>query len=144
MIAVTELSAADAEEVLELYRDHPGWEDRSYSDVRRALKNTDIAVGLRDGDHLVSSARVMTDFVYYAKVYDVIVAADRRGEGLGHRLMEEVANHEKLSGMANQHLELICREGLVSFYRDCGFEQFDATAEIDGQEEPYVKMNYKQ
>lgn len=140
---VTELSARNAEDVLELYRDHPGWENRSYRDVRRALKNTDLTVGLWDDNRLVGSARVMTDFVYYAKVYDVIVAADRRGEGLGRRLMKEVANHEQLSAMSDRHLELICREGLVPFYRDCGFEQFDATAEIDGREESYVKMNYK-
>jgi predicted GNAT family N-acyltransferase len=142
MVTVEELSSDHAEELSGLYHDHPGWADREVAAVRRALEHTSLAIGLRDGNRLVAAARLLTDFVYYAKVYDVIVAADRRGEGLGRRLMAEIAAQPALSEMAYDHLELVCREGLVPFYESCGFERFDATVEVDGRKEEYVKMNY--
>ncbi|MFB6187034.1 MAG: GNAT family N-acetyltransferase [Halobacteriaceae archaeon] len=141
MDVVSEISPA---EVMTLYQDHPGWRDRELDNVRRAIQNTDLIVGLRDNGNLIASGRVMTDFVYYAKAYDIIVAANRRNEGIGQRLMDEIVSHEALTNMADQHLELVCREGLESFYEKCGFTRFDKTVEVDGEEQEYIKMNYSE
>lgn len=61
-------------------------EDRTETDVERAVAETDVMVGLRDTetDRLIASMRVLTDFTYYARIYDVIVATDRRDEGVGN------------------------------------------------------------
>lgn len=134
---VVELGPEDTEEYLKLYREFEWWADREHGNVERALENTSLAIGLRDGDELVAAARVFTDFVYYAKVYDVIVAESRRGEGLGARLMETVIEHSDLDGL---NLQLDCREGLVPFYERCGFEEHDVTTEIAGFEEGFAPM----
>ncbi|WP_433634610.1 hypothetical protein [Halomicrococcus sp. NG-SE-24] len=52
---------------------------------------------------------------YYCTVYDVIVAADRRGEGFGGTLLNAVLDHPELQSV--QGLSLLCRRGLVPFYR---------------------------
>ncbi|MFB6233688.1 MAG: GNAT family N-acetyltransferase, partial [Haloarculaceae archaeon] len=111
-------------------------------DVRRALAETDVAVGLEDGGTLVATARVLTDYTYYAKVFDVIVAADRRGEGFGRRLMEGVVTHGDLQGVDG--LSLLCRRGLVPYYESVGFELFDPELEFpEGTTERLVRMTYE-
>ncbi|MXR20578.1 GNAT family N-acetyltransferase [Halobacterium bonnevillei] len=131
---------ASADELWSLYREYDWWSDREPDSVRRALRNTDETVLLRDeetGDP-VASARVLTDYVYYAMVYDVIVAQDRRGDGLGTELMAAIRDHPRLQDVAPS---LLAREGLVSFYESCGFEVRDGAVEHpDGDPEPLSWM----
>lgn len=72
-------------------------------------------------------------------MYDVIVATDRRGAGVGRELMAAVVGH---SDLVDLNLELTCREGLVPFYADCGFEEYDVTVDVGSGEEPLVTMMY--
>ena len=142
MITVRDLTPADAEALTALYRDYEWWNDRDPEDVRRALAGTAVAVGVEADDELVAAARVLTDRTYYAKVYDVIVAADRRGEGHGGRLMEAVREHPDLRAVDG--LALNCRAGLVSFYESVGFERFDREMEVpEGGTEKLVRMTYE-
>ena len=126
---------ATAEELCSLYREYDWWSDRDADDVRRALQNTDETVLLRaDSGEAVAAARILTDYTFYAMVYDVIVAADRRGDGLGQELMAAVRNHPRLQDV---NPALLAREGLVPFYEDCGFEVMDDEVEHpDGDPEP--------
>ena len=139
MTTVRDLTPADAEALTALYRDYEWWADRTTEDVRRALAGTAVAVGVEADDELVAAARVLTDRTYYAKIYDVIVAADRRGEGHGGRLMEAVREHPDLRAVDG--LALSCRAGLVSFYESVGFERFDREMEVpEGGTEKLVRM----
>ena len=140
-VAAVELGPGDADEYLALYRQFEWWGDRERADVEQALENTSLAVGLRDGNRLVAAARVFTDFVYYAKVYDVIVTESRRNEGMGERLMEAVVEHPDLGAI--DVIELLCREGLIPSYESCGFEVFGNRATVNDHEEEFVKMNYE-
>lgn len=84
----------------------------------------------------------MTDFTYYAMVYDVIVAADRRGEGLGETLLDAVVEHPDLQSLPG--LALLCRRGLVPYYESVGFEQFDPKTDVpEGGREEVVRMTYE-
>ena len=142
MTTVRDLTPADAETLTALYRDYEWWADRTTEDVRRALVETGVAVGVEADDELVAAARVLTDRTYYAKVYDVIVAADRRGEGHGGRLMEAVREHPDLRSVDG--LALGCREGLVEFYESVGFERFDREMSVpEGGRERLVRMTYE-
>ncbi|WP_254662925.1 hypothetical protein [Haladaptatus sp. W1] len=83
MSRVRDLTPDDARELTDLYEEYEWWEDREVDGVRNALSETEVAVGIefeapgkpRDGD-LVAAARVLTDYTYYANVFDVIVATD--------------------------------------------------------------------
>jgi predicted GNAT family N-acyltransferase len=101
-----------------------------------------VAVGVEADGELVAAARVLTDYTYYAKVYDVIVAADSRGEGHGERLLEAVVDHPDLQAVDG--LALSCRAGLVRFYESVGFERFDPEMEVpEGGTEELVRMTYE-
>ncbi|SHH53952.1 GNAT family N-acetyltransferase [Halobaculum gomorrense] len=136
-----ELDAGDAADLHALFGDYGWWDDRERDDVARALANTDLAVGLRehgaDADpaagSLVAGARVITDFVYYARVYDVIVAADRRGDGVGVALVDVLTDHERLDDVKPV---LLCREGLVPFYESAGFERYPESVAVPDDDAP--------
>jgi len=123
-----------AAELLDCYETYEWWADRGESDLARALAGTDEVVALRDDetDDLVAAARVLTDYTYHAAVYDVIVRADRRGEGLGQELMAALVTHPTLSEL---NLSLLARDGLVSFYESCGFEELGAVERPGGEPE---------
>jgi predicted GNAT family N-acyltransferase len=72
-----------------------------------------------DTDRLVAFARVLTDDVYRALVYDVVVTSDRRGDGLGRLLMDAIVTHPRLADV--ESIELVCQPELVDFYRHWGF-----------------------
>jgi len=129
------------EELQELYQTYGWWEDRQLNDIRRAIEQTDEIIGLRDLEQgmLVASSRVLTDYVYYGKILDTIVAESLRGNGLGKRVMNAITTHPQLQDV--DILTLNCREGLVPFYEACGFSVHDMTTERpDGTEEDYYMM----
>lgn len=144
---VRELTPTDAEELADLYQDYEWWEDRQVRDVRAALDETEIAIGVVDdaageNGRMVAAARVLTDYVYYGMVFDVIVASDRRDEGFGETLMQAVVDHPDLQDLPG--LSLQCREGLVPFYESVGFEYYDPEMEIpEGGTEDLVRMTYQ-
>lgn len=143
MTSARELSPDDAAALTALYEDYEWWAYRDVERVRSALAETDVAVGVQADGELVAAARVLTDFTYYATVYDVIVAADRRGEGLGAAVMEAVVAHPALDSVDG--LSLCCRRGLVPYYESVGFERFDPEIEIpEGGTEELVRMIYEQ
>jgi len=144
MPTVRDLSPADAQALTHLYEDYEWWADRDVEGVRSALADNDVAVGVEadDEDRLLAAARVVTDFTYYAMVYDVIVAADRRGEGLGETLLDAVVEHPDLHPLPR--LAILCRRGLIPYYESVGFEQFDPEIDVpEGGSEELVRMTYE-
>ncbi len=141
MSTVRDLTQADASALAALYGEYDWWDDRTPEEVRVALEGTEVAVGVVRGDDLVAAARVLTDYTYYATVFDVIVATDRRGEGYGELLMDGVIDHPDLQAVDG--LSLLCRRGLVGFYESVGFELFDPEMEVpEGGREELVRMTY--
>jgi GNAT superfamily N-acetyltransferase len=141
-----DLTDDELSDFVTLYGDYEWWADRDHEAIARAVAGTDALVCLADSDtdELVASARVLTDFVYYATVYDVIVAAERRGEGLGRRVMDAVVDHPDLQDL--DRLSLFCRKGLESFYEECGFVRASMRAPIperDGEERELIRMVYE-
>ncbi len=128
---VTTTESVAAQDVLALYHDHEWWEDRADKDVERAIARTDVFIGLKDTEtsRLVASARVLTDYTYYAAIYDVIVAEDRRGEGLGKQLLQELVEHPDLQDVDTLHLD--CQVDLVPFYEKAGFEVRDLESDYE-------------
>jgi GNAT superfamily N-acetyltransferase len=141
---VRDLAPEDAPALTALYGEYEWWADREESRVRRALAGSDVAVGVETaGGDLVAAARVLTDRTFYAAVYDVIVATDRRREGVGRALMEGVRDHPVLDSVDG--ISLLCREGLVPFYESVGFTEFERPVAVpEGGTEQLVRMTYRE
>ena len=107
-------------DLMELYR-HEWWTNqRREEDVARMLLHTDLVVGVcTDPGQLVGFTRVLTDQVFKAVIFDVIVAREHRGAGLGKRIIDYVLDHPMVAGV--RHVELYCKPEMIPFYKKWGF-----------------------
>ncbi|HKA24741.1 MAG TPA: GNAT family N-acetyltransferase [Candidatus Eisenbacteria bacterium] len=115
------------DELMALYRS-AWWSDRrTADDVRRLVAGPSLFffAAERPSGKLVAMARALSDGVYKAMVFDVIVLPEHQGAGLGRRVMEELLAHPELRHV--QHVELYCLPELERFYERWGF-----TGEIGG------------
>src|SRR5512132_424941 len=123
------IDAIDADrlpQLMQLYSNEWWTSHRTFEQVRDLVRWSDLVVGLCDltDDRLVAFARVLTDRTFRAFIFDVIVAAEHRGSGLGHRLIEEVLSNPAVRGA--EHVELYCKPELVPFYESLGFRRPDS------------------
>ncbi len=118
---VHSLNEKQIHELLALYRGEWWCKTRTLVDVRAMLLGCDLIVGLLDEgtSELVAFSRVLSDGVYKAMVFDVIVRPDFRGRGLGDLLMRTIVEHPSLSKV--ESIELYCLPEMVSFYEKWGF-----------------------
>jgi GNAT superfamily N-acetyltransferase len=107
-----------------LYQSEWWSQGRSLDDVRVMVANSSLVFGLEDeAGRLVAFCRVLTDFVFRATVYDVIVTAALRGQGFGRTLMDAVVGHPSLQNVST--LWLCCHPDMVPFYEKWDFKIFD-------------------
>lgn len=121
---VTNLTENQISDLLDLYKNEFWSYKREREDIVKMLAASDIIVGLVDeNEQLIGFARVLTDFVYRATIYDVIVKSTHRKMGLGTRLIDAVVNHPKLASV--EQIALYCLPEMIPFY-----ERWDFTANI--------------
>lgn len=108
------------DQLVELYGNEFWCNKRQHNDVARMLENTDIVIGvINETDDLVGFTRVLTDYVYKATLYDVIVHPKWRGNKIGRLLMDTILNHDKLRDV--EHFDLNCLPKMYPFYKQWGF-----------------------
>ena len=115
------LTSAQTDELAALYRDVWWAHDRVRPDIDRALDGSLPFALVDDAGHLAGFARVVTDGVFKATIFDVIVAPEHRGTGLGQRLLDTIMDHPTVAGC--RHVELQCKPDLVDFYARWGFAE---------------------
>ena len=115
------LSPSQIDQLVELFQGEWWTKGRTKRDVEQALRSGGPLFAYVDpeNDELVAFARSMTDGVYKAMIFDIIVKAPWRGTGLGAMLMDTVLNDPLLINI--QHRELYCLEEMVPFYEKWGF-----------------------
>lgn len=87
------------------------------------LRHTDVAVTAWDGDVLIGFGRVLTDYVYRATIWDVIVDKAYQGQGIGTDIVQRILNHPRLK---NVELFWLCTR-MPSFYEKLGFSSKEQT-----------------
>jgi predicted GNAT family acetyltransferase len=94
LIDIERLSEVQMEDLHAMFGGEWWTRDRSFDDTRRMLRRTDLLFGIceRESGRLVAFARVLTDGVFKAFVFDVIVCGAWRGRGLGSRLLRRGAS----------------------------------------------------
>lgn len=120
------LSESQIEDLHRLYQDEWWTRYRSIEDTRKMLEGPQIFVAFADPktDRLIAFARVLTDGVFKALVFDVIVDPAHRKSNLGKLLMDEIVVDRDLAQV--QHIELYCKPELIPFYARWGFTSTDA------------------
>ena len=117
MITFSDGKALAASELVPLYEQAPWAHGRTPDDIRLMLANTDVAIAVRDGTRLVGFGRVLTDYVYRATIWDVIVDKDYQGQDIGTKIMQQILDHPDLKRV---ELFWLCTRS-PGFYEKLGF-----------------------
>jgi len=119
------LSEAQVGQLHSLFQNEWWSAGRSLADVRVMLQNSDFTflIVAPGSQELLAFARVLTDRVFKAIIFDVIVHPAHRDAGLGSKLMAHILAHDEIARV--QHIELYCLPERARFY-----QRHDFTAEL--------------
>ena len=103
-----------------LLNKHAFWaRGRSPRQLRQMLKGSQVIVSLWRGERMVGFGRASSDGIYRAVLWDVVVAGDLQGRGLGRRVVEALLASPKLRKVERVYLMTTNSNG---FYEQMGFD----------------------
>jgi len=85
--------AVTPHDLQELYRFTRWGRSRSIEQIGKMLQETSMCFSARHSGKLVAFCRVLTDFVFRASLWDIMVHPDHQGKGLGSSLLEYALDH---------------------------------------------------
>ncbi len=99
--------------------------ERSFSEVDKVLKGSDVLLGaINEKGIVIGFCRVLTDFIFKAVIFDVIVESSYRNTGLGRDIINTVLTNDKLNEVKS--FELYCPDKVSGFYKKLGFTQYQS------------------
>lgn len=113
-----DLERIDFARTSELIRASYWGEKRTDAINRKAFDHSACVAAFIDGQQ-VGFARAMTDYACFAYLCDVIVWPDKRGAGVGKKLVQAMLDHPDLAGIPAFSLRT---SDAHSFYEAFGFE----------------------
>ena len=106
-----------------LFDRHAFWaRGRSFTQLRRLLAGSDAVISLWRGKRLVGFGRATSDGFSRAVLWDIVVAGDLQGNGLGRRVIEELLHAPPVVGVERVYLMTTNSAG---FYKQLGFRDAD-------------------
>lgn len=127
MITFSDRTDIDSSKLVNLYRQAPWAKARTPDGARDMLAHTDLAISAWDGDRLVGFGRVLTDYVYRASIWDVIVDEDYQSQDIGTQIMERILHHADLKRV---ELFWLCTRDKQTFYEKLGFSSNEQTGMV--------------
>jgi len=121
-LIVDRLNSNQIEQLRNLFKQMWWAKERGADEIAVMLKNS-RSFGLVESDtqNLVGYARVLTDEIKYAFIFDLMVIESHRKKRLGKMLMESILNHPCLKNV--KHFELTCAPDMIAFYKKFGFSE---------------------
>lgn len=111
--------AVTPSDLQDLYQFTKWGRSRSLEQIARMLDGTSMCFSVRDQGHLVAFCRVLTDYVFRASLWDILVHPDYQGKGLGSRLLTYALDHPALK---NIPITVTYTSELTGFMGRLGFE----------------------
>ncbi len=119
---ISKLNKKQQKELYKLYKKEWWSKNRKEKDIKKMLENSDIiAAVINKEKKLIAFSRVLSDFVYKADIFDVIVSKKYRGKKLGSLLIENILHHPKLKNVKSFNLQ--CKKDMKNFYKKFGFKE---------------------
>ncbi len=109
------------DQLRQLFDAHSFWaQNRSRAALLRMLLGSATVVSAWRGGQLVGIGRATSDGVFRAVLWDVVVAAEHQGQGLGRRIVETLMNSPSVA--AAERVYLMTTNG-SGFYARLGFTE---------------------
>lgn len=109
-------------ELLALYRKQWWSTSRTPEQTQLCVENSTLCIGIvNEEQRLIGFARVLSDKVFKALIFDVIVDSDYQGQGISTLILDGIKTHSSLAKV--RHFELYCLPDMFDFYRKQGFSK---------------------
>tara|TARA_B100001094_G_scaffold155683_1_gene150657 strand:- start:142 stop:606 length:465 start_codon:yes stop_codon:yes gene_type:complete len=92
--------------------------DRNKQQIDKMLLNSTVVVSLWHHNQLIGFGRATSDLVFRAVLWDVVVASDRQGLGLGKLIIEAILTNKKIKSVEKIYL---MTTNSSEFYKQFGF-----------------------
>ena len=92
--------------------------ERSREDVEKSVENS-LCFSLFKGEEQIGFARVLTDYMAYAIILDMVIRQNYRGQGLGKWLVECICVHPEVAPLR----QALWTADADEFYGKGGFEE---------------------
>lgn len=125
-VVFSDQAQIDPAQLTSLFQQAPWAKGRSVDDASTMLTHTDLAISAWDGNELVGFGRVLTDYVYRATIWDVIVAKPYQGRGIGTEIVQRILQHPSLKKV---ELFWLCTR-MPGFYERLGFSSKEQTGMV--------------
>lgn len=109
-----------------LFQKHAFWaNNRKLPELRRMLAGSTSVVTLWRGKRLVGFGRATSDGVHRAVLWDVVVAGDLQGRGLGRQVVQALL---KSAPLRNAERIYLMTTNSAGFYKQIGFDEVKTQA----------------
>jgi N-acetylglutamate synthase-like GNAT family acetyltransferase len=121
-------SQVDLEQLQSLFAIAAFWaKNRRRDDLAIAIANSDPVISVWRESQIVGFARAISDGIYRATIWDVVVHPDYQGAGLGRKLVQTILSHPKVSRVERVYLMTTYQQ---EFYQRIGFKQNTSTTMV--------------
>ena len=125
-ISFSDRKDIDPSELLRLYHQAPWAKGRTAAQAKRMLGHTDLVVSAWAGGRLVGFGRVLTDYIFRASIWDIIVDKQYQSRGIGTDLVRHILHHPTLKEV---ELFWLCTR-MPGFYERLGFSAKEQTGMV--------------
>jgi len=114
----SDFSNVNLDEMKEIYSS-VGWKKHTKEIIRQVFEASNVIALVTVNGRIIGFGRAMTDGVFNAAIYDVIVHPEFQKQGIARQIMEYLLN--KLSNISCVHL--ISTSGNEDFYKKLGLKR---------------------
>ena len=95
-------------------------QNRKINDLKKSLANSDVIVSLWVGDEIVGFGRALTDGIYRAVLWDIVIDQNHQGKGFGTLVMKNLLSSKKIKNTKKLYLMTTNKK---LFYSQFNFEE---------------------
>ena len=97
--------------------------ERNRQQIRKMLSNSTVIVSLWKHNQLIGFGRATSDLVFRAVLWDVVIASDHQGLGMGRMILEAILTNKKIKSVEKIYL---MTTNSAEFYKQLGFRLNDS------------------
>lgn len=127
MITYSERKDFDPTGLMRLFEQADWAQGRTLEDTRTMLAHSDLVITAWDQDLLVGCGRVLTDYLFRASIWDVIVDKPYQGRDIGSEIIQRILHHPLLNRV---ELFWLCTRYKQAFYETLGFSAKEQTGMV--------------
>ena len=94
--------------------------NRTISDLRKCLANSDVIVSLWVGNEIVGFGRALTDGIYRGVLWDIVIDKNHQGKGFGTLILKNLLSSKKIKNTKKLYLMTTNKK---QFYSQFNFKE---------------------